>query len=1615
MASSSPVAAEESGSTCTNKTSHVASSSAEMDQSCSRQDIGLPAHVRNGFDQREQEEEPVQKMDTVDQPGVPDVLTPTASSTILAPTTSASSTMVSAEKMQTPKTATNDRLSTSDHETPTASSLIRVPTTSPSSKTPSGEKARAVKTVSDKLSTSEHARPTASSWTKHPAGESSRVIASGSRDMPSTSKKDIFSVDTSLIPSVPGQLQATELQGLEGVSVFNQEEFERGVMEQVDQAITVRQKAVDRERAEKDLDRVLTDIRSCKKELGHLDRAIALANAKSLTSPVTFAQKEVQRNIISMRTKRDNKAKQLKTLRARQRSLLAKLSGSDVAPQVSEDDGDDEERNVETYQHFLCSSPSSDGIPSIAPEETEQERLIRLGEMTPFGSTVQSKASTSKATTSTAKPAPRPMTDFEKFMVQKTEEDMTRRKKVVVRKKTPIKSKPESVVPTSSEKKTQAGQSSGKMFSSKTKASSKTEGKKVKEKSRKHKPEVAKKKSVKDSSQRKEGAASDSSDDGTYFVYKPVRSESSSYPKAHKRRRKARDLRPHWGSDEEMSDYCEDSAGSDEDYTPGFDDFSQPSDEDDEYSSPLQKKANNRGRKPKVSTEDFEDGTIACLDDLKRAYGVNVKRSSSHRKSKCKDDATQDMYYRRLKEHRRSELLKKQRRIEQGVVDSDSEPEDMQFDGGFTVPGKMWSNLYKYQKVGVKWLWELHQQQAGGIVGDEMGLGKTIQMIVFFAGLKASKVRNPGSRYIGVGPVLIVCPATVMHQWVKEYHKWMPEMRVAVLHDSGSHTGTKRALIHDIALSHGTLVTSYSGVRIQEELLLKHDWHYIVLDEGHKIRNPDAAVTQSCKQFRTCHRIILSGSPMQNNLRELWSLIDFVFPGKLGTLPVFMEQFSVPITIGGYSNATQVQVQTAYKCATVLRDTINPYLLRRMKADVKQSLQLPDKNEQVLFCRLSEEQTELYKEYLNSKECQLILNREYQVFAGLITLRKICNHPDLVSGGPKIIKGDQSAEAVLAANDPKMQYGYWERCGKMIVVNSLLKLWHKQGHRVLLFSQSKQMLDIMEDFVKHTYSYMRMDGSTSISSRQPLIQQYNSDPSIFVFLLTTRVGGLGVNLTGANRVVIFDPDWNPSTDTQARERAWRIGQNRQVTIYRLITNGTIEEKIYHRQIFKQFLTNRVLKDPRQRRFFKSNDLFELFTLGSDSSNHGTETSAIFAGVGSDVKVRTAARPSPPRKKSVEKTRGERREDGESRKRPSNKKTEDDAEKKTTLEDAAGCSQSLSNASQDSPGPSRINRGAESPEVAKERPSESTEPPKPNATSSPSKNGSLHKVEKKRKKRKDARLDGHRIAHLAKHAAYRPKTDKEEKPAQTDAQQDDYVLTKLLKKSGVHSALQHDSIMQAGHPDYLLVEGEADRVARDAVQALRQSRRHCHRASSGVPTWTGSRNQGGSTPPPKKPRFGQKSNNKVAGLLGGSKIPKDKDKQQKQASATPTPKPQHFSGTELIETAASKTSTKTATLPSSQSLLSQMRKRNSLTTASDPDSVAGSSTDQPQRELLSDIRDFVAFQAGTPGQASTAEILGKFQAKLPPNDSALFKSMLKEICQFQRVDGGGVWRLKEDFR
>lgn len=477
---------------------------------------------------------------------------------------------------------------------------------------------------------------------------------------------------------------------------------------------------------------------------------------------------------------------------------------------------------------------------------------------------------------------------------------------------------------------------------------------------------------------------------------------------------------------------------------------------------------------------------------------------------------------------------------EEGEDSDINEPASVTLEGGLKIPETIFTLLFDYQKVGVQWLWELHCQRAGGIIGDEMGLGKTIQVISFLGALHFSKMYKPS---------IVICPVTLLRQWRREARKWYPSFRVEILHDSVHapanrkkqgkseetddsdypldsdsdetaplKTTKKWDLLIDRVLrsKSGLLITTYEQLRLQGEKLLSREWGYAILDEGHRIRNPNAEITLVCKQLQTVHRIIMTGAPIQNKLAELWSLFDFVFPGKLGVLPVFETEFAVPISMGGYANATPLQVSTAYRCAVVLRDLIMPYLLRRMKEDV--NAQLPKKTEQVLFCSLTAEQRSTYRSFLASSEVEQIFDGNRNSLYGIDVMRKICNHPDLL-------------EREHCAHNA--DYGNPERSGKMKVVAQILKVWKDQGHRVLLFTQTQQMLDILENFlIAGDYTYRRMDGLTPVKHRMALIDEFNNSDDVFIFILTTKVGGLGTNLTGANRVIIFDPDWNPSTDMQ---------------------------------------------------------------------------------------------------------------------------------------------------------------------------------------------------------------------------------------------------------------------------------------------------------------------------------------------------------------------------------------------------------------------------------------------------------------------------------------------------
>ncbi|KAI1331049.1 SNF2 family N-terminal domain-containing protein [Xylariaceae sp. FL0255] len=689
---------------------------------------------------------------------------------------------------------------------------------------------------------------------------------------------------------------------------------------------------------------------------------------------------------------------------------------------------------------------------------------------------------------------------------------------------------------------------------------------------------------------------------------------------------------------------------------------------------------------------------------------------------------------------------------------SPDEPDHL-LNHGLKIPGDIYPALFDYQKTGVQWLSELYSQKVGGIVGDEMGLGKTVQIIAFIAALHYSRQLDK--------PVLIVAPATVLQQWVNEFHRWWPPLRVSMLHSSGTGMLNMRREneIEDEELSwdrrerprvvnkaatrvvnrvvqHGhVLVTTYASVQIYGDLLSTIDWGYAVLDEGHKIRNPNAAVTIACKELCTPHRVILSGTPIQNNLVELWSLFDFIYPMRLGTLVDFRKNIEIPIKIGGYANASHLQIMTAEKTAEALKENISSYLLQRLKVDV--AADLPKKREQVLFCKLTKLQYDSYQIFLNSREMEDILKGTTQSFFGIDRLRKICNHPDLLDHN-------------LRARHPET-WGAANKSGKMQVLKALLDMWKKLGHKTLLFSQTVQMLDILEHFV-HSLSnvkYLRMDGKTAIKDRQKLVDNFNNDATIDLFLLTTKVGGLGVNLTGANRVIIYDPDWNPSTDVQARERAWRLGQKKDVTIFRLMTAGTIEEKIYHRQIYKQFLSNKVLKDPKHRTTFNLSDLHDLFTLGSSEQGQETETGRLFK----ETKVHFQ-KPGPDQDPN-----------------DSGPKVPDHSGRQNAS--TPGCDE---------------NHGLQ-------------------------------------------QIDG--LAGLEEY------DNNEETTANTN--KEDRIMEGLFARSGVHSAHEHDAIVEGKmkpQADRRMLQREAARVAAEAETALRQAHEQARHVPIGTVTWTGEVGEGG---------------------------------------------------------------------------------------------------------------------------------------------------------------------------
>ncbi|KAK8854899.1 hypothetical protein IAR55_003638 [Kwoniella newhampshirensis] len=512
----------------------------------------------------------------------------------------------------------------------------------------------------------------------------------------------------------------------------------------------------------------------------------------------------------------------------------------------------------------------------------------------------------------------------------------------------------------------------------------------------------------------------------------------------------------------------------------------------------------------------------------------------------------------------------------------------------YEIPVKVEAELRQYQKDGVSWLAFLAKYQLHGILCDDMGLGKSLQSICIVASKhheRAERHKRTGSVDSAHLPSLIVCPPTLTGHWYHEILKFTPHL--CPLQYTGS--ASERAAIRSNFSSYDVVISSYESIRSDIPELSKINFLYCVLDEGHIIKNAKTKLSVAVKQIQAQHRLLLSGTPIQNNVLELWSLFDFLMPGFLGNERVFNDRFSKPILADRDGKATPKEREAAASALEQLHKQVLPFLLRRLKEDVLSDL--PPKIIQDYYCELSAVQKHLYDEFSRSQAAEEVGEEvtttddpqkqgQGHVFQSLQYLRKLCNHPALVlEQQPARFKEIQAKiGSGLDLHDlshaPKLEAlkQLLSDCGIGQPPDKLAD--DVTTHRVLIFCQLRPMLDLIEkDLFGHhmpTVSYMRMDGSTDPRKRHAIVQTFNEDPRIDVLLLTTSVGGLGLNLTGADTVIFVDHDWNPMKDLQAMDRAHRLGQRKVVNVYRLITRGTLEEKIMGLQRFKLNIASSVV-------------------------------------------------------------------------------------------------------------------------------------------------------------------------------------------------------------------------------------------------------------------------------------------------------------------------------------------------------------------------------------------------------------------------------------------------------
>lgn len=569
------------------------------------------------------------------------------------------------------------------------------------------------------------------------------------------------------------------------------------------------------------------------------------------------------------------------------------------------------------------------------------------------------------------------------------------------------------------------------------------------------------------------------------------------------------------------------------------------------------------------------------------------------------------------------------------------------------IPASIAQYLRDYQVVGVKFLHRKFVYQEGCILGDDMGLGKTVQVAAFLTaafGKTGDERDDKRMREIRFCPgrwyprILIICPGSLIMNWRNELNRW-GWWHIDIYHGTNKDDimGTARSGLLEV------MITTYDTYKNNRSAINMVSWDACIADECHRLKDRSSETTKAMNEVNALCRIGLTGTAIQNKYEELWTLLDWTNPGHFGAKAEWMQTISKPLTVGQSHDATVAQLSLARQTAKKLVQNLLPrYFLRRMKTLIAD--QLPKKTDRVVFCPLTDLQAEVYESFLSSDEIHLLRTisdrcphgkkkgwccqthlpdgRRWPalVFPSMITLQKLANHLALLTPSTTDVdtKHKKELETLKLCLPDTWKPLYEQRdqirnlvnpefCGKWKVMKKLLRFWHQHGDKVLVFSHSVRLLRILQHlFTSTSYNVSYLDGSLSYEERQDIVDTFNSDPTQFVFLISTKAGGIGLNITSANKVVIVDPHWNPSWDLQAQDRAYRIGQTRDVEVFRLISQGTVEEIVYARQVYKQQQANIGYTASSERRYFKGvqhdeDRKGEIFGLSNIFTYHGTSS------------------------------------------------------------------------------------------------------------------------------------------------------------------------------------------------------------------------------------------------------------------------------------------------------------------------------------------------------------------------------------------------------------------------